>query len=48
MKGVINEMGFYDNPEKVGWVAWIRTIMGNYFVGLEGQIVGPFGPEVQK
>jgi hypothetical protein len=48
INGVFKEIGFYDHPDKVGWLGWIRTKLGNYFIGFDGQIVGPFGGENSK
>ena len=38
---VIKNMGFYKESEKVGYVAWIETIYGTYFVDLGGKISKP-------
>jgi hypothetical protein len=34
----IKDIGFYDEPEKVGFHGWIKTIDGTYFIGLDGVI----------
>jgi hypothetical protein len=39
---MIKEIGFYKQPKKVGYTAWIKTPIGNWFVTLEGKIVGPY------
>jgi hypothetical protein len=38
----VKEIGFYKRPNKTGWLAWITTNAGNYFVALDGSIVGPY------
>jgi hypothetical protein len=38
---VIKNIGFYKESEKVGYVAWIETIDGTYFVGVDGKISKP-------
>jgi hypothetical protein len=38
---VIKNMGFYKESEKVGYVAWIETIDGTYFVDVDGKISKP-------
>jgi hypothetical protein len=35
---VVKEIGFYAEPEKVGFAGWIKTIDGDYFIGLDGII----------
>ena len=35
---VIKEFGFYEHQKEVGYVAWIKTTDGTYFVDLEGKI----------
>ena len=39
---VVKEVGFYANPESVGWVGWIKTKAGCYFFGEDGFIKGPY------
>lgn len=36
---VVKEIGFYANKEEVGWEGWIKTIDGDYFIGLDGKIM---------
>lgn len=38
---VIKNIGFYKESEKVGFVAWIETIDGTYFIDSEGKISKP-------
>lgn len=38
---VIKNMGFYAESEKVGYVAWIETIDGTYFIDVDGKITKP-------
>ena len=37
----IKNIGFYKESEKVGYVAWIQTIDGTYFVDVDGKISKP-------
>jgi len=39
---VIKEIGFYNDPEKVGHVGWIETKAGCYFFGEDGVMKGPY------
>ena len=38
---VIKNIGFYSESEKVGYVAWIETIDGTYFVDVDGKVSKP-------
>lgn len=38
---MIKDIGFYSNPVAVGYVAWINTSDGCYFVGTDGKISKP-------
>jgi hypothetical protein len=38
----VKSIGFYDDSVSVGWLGWITTKVGNYFIDNDGQIVGPF------
>jgi hypothetical protein len=38
---VIKEIGYYEQPTEVGYVAWIKTTDGTYFVGIDGKITKP-------
>ena len=38
---VIKEIGYYEQPTEVGYVAWIKTIDGMYFVDVDGKITKP-------
>ena len=38
---VIKEIGYYDQPSEVGYVAWIKTTDGTYFVDIDGKITKP-------
>ena len=38
---VVTEIGFYKESEKVGYVGWIKTINGTYFIDTEGKISNP-------
>ena len=40
MEKVFKKLDFYDNPEEIGYVASLETVAGQYFVGLDGKIVG--------
>lgn len=35
------ETGLYENPEQVGYIGWIRTKQGTYFVDLAGNVTLP-------
>jgi hypothetical protein len=38
---VIKEIGYYEQPTEVGYVAWIKTADGTYFVDVDGKITKP-------
>jgi len=38
---VIKEIGFYAESEKVGYVGWIKTADGTYFIDSDGKISKP-------
>jgi hypothetical protein len=38
---MVKEIGFYKRPKKTGWIGWITTIDGTYFIGLDGKIMKP-------
>lgn len=38
---VFKEIGFYTESEKVGYIGWIKTIDGTYFIDSEGKISKP-------
>lgn len=38
---VTQEIGFYKESEKVGYVGWIKTIDGTYFIDVDGKISKP-------
>ena len=38
---VVQEIGFYKESEKVGYIGWIKTIDGNYFIDIDGKITKP-------
>jgi len=38
---VIKEIGYYGYPTEVGYVAWIKTADGTYFVDVDGKITKP-------
>jgi hypothetical protein len=37
----MEEIGFYKNPEAVGYIGWIKTTDGCYFIDLAGVIRKP-------
>lgn len=37
----MRQLGFYREPEKVGYIGWIETIDGMYFIALDGKISKP-------
>ena len=37
----MKHIGFYSEPEKVGYIGWIETADGVYFVDLDGKIAKP-------
>ena len=38
---MIKEIGFYDEPIAGGYIGWIKTNDGIYFVDIEGKITKP-------
>ena len=38
---VIKEIGFYEEPNEVGYVGWIKTADGTYFIDTDGKISKP-------
>ncbi len=38
---VVKNIGFYSEAEKVGYVGWIETIDGTYFINDQGEISKP-------
>lgn len=38
---VIKEIGFYDEPVAGGYVGWIKTADGTYFIDTDGKISKP-------
>jgi hypothetical protein len=40
--------GFYRNAEAVGWLGWIETDKGHFFITLDGDIRGPFADSVPQ
>lgn len=37
----MKEIGFYPNPQEIGYIGWIRTTDGCYFIDLDGKISKP-------
>jgi len=37
----MKEIGFYGDPKAVGYIGWIETADGIYFVDLDGKISKP-------
>ena len=38
---VIKEIGFYEEPNEVGYGGWIKTTDGTYFIDSNGKISKP-------
>jgi hypothetical protein len=38
---VVKEIGFYAEPVAGGYIGWIKTIDGDYFIGIDGKITKP-------
>ena len=38
---VVQEIGFYKESEKVGYIGWIKTTDGTYFIEIDGKISKP-------
>jgi len=38
---VVGSIGFYDQPIAGGYIGWITTIDGTYFIDVDGKITKP-------
>jgi hypothetical protein len=35
---MVHEIGFYSHGQQAGYIGWIRTSAGTYFIGTDGKM----------